>query len=280
MLLIAVWAAAPGASSQVVFGDERADTAAINSMLIAEYAAHPASPGLAVADFAMNFVGAPYKVGTLEGEPETLRVDISGFDCTTLAETALAMALTVEQGRTSWRDFVYNLRNIRYRNGETNGYASRMHYVSDWAVNNTYRGNFTDVTNLFPKYAFVVKTLNFMSHNADKYPALADSANLAAIRDVEIGFRRHRFPYIKSNDVASKEVKDEFRTGDIVAFTTNVPGLDVAHMGVIVVRDGEPYLLHASSTEGKVVLSDVPLDRYLKRNRSFSGVRVFRLTGH
>ena len=117
-----------------------------------------------------------------------------------------------------------------------------------------------------------------MSENADKYPALADSATLANIKNVEIGYRNHRYPFIKTIDTSEKNTKAEFRQGDIVAFTSTLKNLDVTHMGIIVVRDGAPYVMHASLSAGKVLISETPLDKFLKRNRSFTGVRVFRLT--
>ena len=47
----------------------------------------------------------------------------------------------------------------------------------------------------------------------------------------------------------------------------------------IVVKDGAgvPHLLHASSSSGKVELSGIPLDDFMKRNPSLLGIRVFRL---
>ena len=48
-------------------------------------------------------------------------------------------------------------------------------------------------------------------------------------------------------------------------------------MGFVVFENGEPYLLHASSSDGKVELSQRPLADYMKRNRSFVGLRIARL---
>lgn len=265
------------ASAQAVFHNEDADTTRINNMLIEVVGKHLSSPGDAVVAFAEKFVGTPYVAGTLEGEPEQLRIDIDEVDCTTFADQVMALALTADENRSSWRDFVYNLQKIRYRDGKVDGYPSRLHYVADWAVDNVHRGIFTDVTDRFPKCNYAVKTIDFMSTNRDKYPALADSANFARIKKVEIGYRRHRYPYIKTGDLSNKIVKDEFRNGDIVAFTSVQPNLDVAHMGVITIKNGEPYVIHASSTAGEVVVSESPIDKFLKKNRNFTGVRVFRL---
>lgn len=67
------------------------------------------------------------------------------------------------------------------------------------------------------------------------------------------------------------------RNGDIVALVTKLKNLDVTHMGIIIMQEGVPYLLHASSSHGKVELTSVPLADFMKKNLSLIGIRVFRL---
>ena len=273
----AVFSAMASAQVPVRFHNEAADTARIDRMLIEAEAADLPGAGARIEWLGRQLLGTTYVGHTLEGQPEMVTVNLDELDCTTYVETVLAMAMTLGERRSSWRDFVYNLQRVRYRGGTVDGYPSRLHYICDWIVDNTHRGNFDDVTNRMPKYNYVVKTIDYMSANADKYPALADSANLARVRDTEVGYRNHRFPYVKSADAADKAVKGALRTGDVVALTSSLKNLDVTHMGIIVNKDGEPYLMHASSSAGKVVVSDLPLDRFLKRNRQFTGFRVIRL---
>lgn len=262
---------------QIRYHDEANDTSRINSMLIQAHDKHFTTPGEAVEWFGLQFIDIPYVAHTLEGDPEMLTVNIDQLDCTTFVETVLALALTNRENRQSWRDFIYNLERVRYRNGHLDGYPSRLHYNADWAIDNTHRGNFTEVTNRFPNHNYTIKTLDFMSSNADKYVALSDSANLAGIKNMEIKFRNHRYPYIKTIDLDRKATKDNFRTGDIVAFTAKLPNLDATHLGIIIMRDGQPYVLHASMSAGKVTLTEKPLASFVKYNRSMTGVRVFRL---
>ena len=91
--------------------------------------------------------------------------------------------------------------------------------------------------------------------------------------------RRHRFPYVKSNDLGSKDTKAAFHNGDVVALVSNIDNLDVTHMGIVVKEtpEAEPYLLHASSKDKKVELSKQQLSDFMRRNRQWIGVRVFRL---
>ena len=268
-----------GQNLDVRFGNEATDTTAITAMLIEAQSRRFANPEARVSFFGHKFEGVPYVAHTLEGEPEILTVMVDSLDCTTFVETALALAFTAGEQRSSWRDYVYNLRRLRYRGGETDGYPSRLHYIADWAVDNIHRGNLQDATNLFPKHNHVVRSIDFMSRHADRYPALADSANLARIRSIESGYRNHRFPYIKTVDLSYKPNKAAFHDGDVVAFVSNLNDLDVTHMGIIVRESptAEPYVMHASSRNGKVEVTTLPLYDFMKKNRQWIGVRVFRL---
>lgn len=281
ILFAATCVVAAQAQGDVRFGNERVDTTFIAKLLDGGSSLGAGSPEERVAFFGRAFIGVPYGAHTLEGAEEILTVRTDSVDCTTFVETAMALAYTIGEGRGSWRDFVYNLRRIRYRGGEVDGYPSRLHYICDWAVDNKHRGNFKDATEMFPRVNHVQRTIDFMSAHRDSYPALADSANYARIRSVENGYRQHRFPYIKTADLALKATKSAFHNGDVVALVSNLKDLDVTHMGIVVKgEDGEPYLLHASSSHGRVEVTEKPLSDFMKRNRQWIGVRVFRLTAN
>jgi Protein of unknown function (DUF1460) len=262
----------------VRFHNEASDTTRINNILDKTLNSSATTPNERVAMIGEMFIGTPYVAHTLECDSiELLTVDLDELDCTTFVETVAALAITVGEKRSSWRDFIYNLERIRYRSGEMNGYSSRLHYICDWVTDNSYRGNVKDVTPNFPKVNYVVRSIDFMTANRDKYPALSDSATYAKIKAVEQGYRGHRYPFVKSLDLNDKYTKATLKSGDIVALTSVLKNLDVTHMGIVLVRDGEPYLLHASSSLGKVVITDEPLATFMKRNRQFTGVRVIRI---
>lgn len=269
--------AACAAPVGVRFHNEASDTTRIDDILSGAVAAAD-KPGDRTAAIARSFIGTPYVAHTLEGPEEILTVNLDELDCTTFVETVMALSYTAGEGRSGWRDFLDNLQRLRYRNGTVDGYASRLHYISDWAIDNTHRGNFREVTADFPSVAYQVRTIDFMSANRDKYPALADSLQYERIRSVEIGYRNHRFPYVKSSAVGEKKNVAMMRQGDIVALVTKIKNLDVSHMGIIVLHaDGKPYLLHAGSSLGKVEESELPLADFLKKNPSVIGIRIFRL---
>lgn len=278
LFLIAAWAVAGAyAQTDVRFGNESSDTATIDSWLIEGAAAKLSSPEERVAFFGRKMLGTPYAGGTLEGSPERLTVRLDSTDCTTFVETCMALAYTLGEGRSSWRDFVYNLQRLRYRGGIIDGYPSRLHYISDWAADNRHRGNFREVTETFPRASAMQRSIDFMSANRDRYPALADSAVYERIRSIENGYRRHKFVYIKTIDLGSKTTASALHTGDVVALVSRLNNLDVTHMGMIVKEGDVPYLLHASSSEGRVMITKQPLAEFVKRNRQWIGIRVFRL---
>ncbi|MCM1450096.1 MAG: DUF1460 domain-containing protein [Clostridiales bacterium] len=260
--------------NEAIFANEASDTTQINSILID--AAKIKDSQNRIAAIGRQFIDVPYVAGTIEGPQEALRINLQQMDCTTFVETVMALAYTAGEGRTSWRDFVYNLEKMRYRNGSIGDYSSRLHYFSDWIVDNVHRGILIDYTSRMPATDYVVKTIDYMSSNRDKYPALSDSTQYAKIKNCEIGYRNHRFSYVKSRNVGNKNVMAALKEGDVIAITTKVPGLDVSHMGIIVKIEGKPYLLHASSKKGKVVIDEHPLNEYLRRSGG-SGIRVVRL---
>lgn len=264
-------------SGQTRWHNEANDTIRITEILTETAGQALTAPSARVGYIARKFIGTPYVAHTLEGEEEHLTVNLDELDCTTLVDVVLAMAYTVGEGRTGWQDFIYNLQRMRYRGGEIDGYASRLHYNCDWAVDNTYRGFIADIARDMPKCSYIVRTIDFMSQNRDKYPALADSATFAQIKNIENGFRNHRFAYIKTNDLTSPAVKGALRDGDVLAFVSSLKDLDVTHLGIVAMVDGEPHVLHASSSEGGVVVSSRRLADFVKRNRSWIGVRVYRL---
>ena len=232
----------------VRFGNASADTTRINEILVDAVSRGIASPQERTAYIARQFVGVPYQGHTLEAPVEVLTVRLDSLDCTTFVETAMALSATAGEKRTSWRDYLYNLERLRYRGGKLDGYPSRLHYICDWAVDNAHRGNLTDVTDRIPHCSYVVRSIDFMTAHRDKYPALKDSANYSRMRDVEMGYRNHRFPYIKSGDLRTREVRDALRSGDVVGLVSKLKDLDVTHMGIIIKGDdGVPHLLHASS---------------------------------
>ncbi len=254
------------------------DTIKINELLKEGKQLTATKPRAIISFFADKLLETPYVAHTLEGDKEYLTINIDELDCTTFVETLIALTKTTLAGGTNWRDYAKHLENIRYRKGEMDDYASRLHYISDWVVDNTNRGNVKEITATLPQCKYEIKTIDFMSKNRTAYPALrSDSIMYAKIKNVEMGYRSHRYPIVKKVSLNYKNIRHTLEDGDIIALTTKIDGLDVSHMGIIRFVNKEPYLLHASSIGKKVMIDSNDLNEMLRRSKSNTGIRVIEI---
>ena len=254
------------------------DTTEINELLRRGHDSGITNPNKMIAQYARWLLDKPYVAHTLEGEQEMLTINIDELDCTTFVETLYALARTTLDKRYSWRDYAHNLESIRYRGGEIKGYSSRLHYISDWIIDNNHRGNLRETTHDMSGVKYNVKTINYMSKHRDLYPALADEDTFQAIRNVERGYTNHRFPFLKMEWTNMKKLVKDLQEGDIIGIVTKIEGLDIQHMGVVVMVNDEPYLLDASSAGKKVQIEKENLMEYMRHSKNAIGVRVFRMT--
>jgi hypothetical protein len=238
--------------------------------------------GAAVGALARTFVGAPYVPHTLEVEgAEKLVVNFRGFDCVTLVENVLATVRFVRgggAGRLADRgraEAAYEalLREIRYRNGVVAGYPTRLHYFSDWIYDNERRGIVRDVTASLGGVPDPDR-IDFMSTHPEAYRQLADSQVLEGIRSVEAAISSRPRHYVPQGSIAT--VADAIEEGDVIAATSSIPGLDVAHTGIAVRIDGALHLLHAPLVGESVEISDSPLAERIARISGQDGIVVAR----
>ena len=227
--------------------------------------------------YARQLLGTPYVAHTLEADEEMLTINIHELDCLTFIETLYALSRATLNHRYSWRDYAANIENVRYRGGEMGDYSSRIHYISEWIIDNHVRGNLVEITPDLPHVDYMVKDINYMSKHPDSYRQLKnDTAMVEKIKRHEL--RQHRFPYLKRSWLNDKGVKAALRSGDFITLVTKMEGLDVSHNGVVIVDDkGDPCLLHASMSGGKVMLETQSLYKFLERSKTNIGVRVFRM---
>lgn len=253
------------------------DTTKINELLKAGFDSGITDPNELVSHYAHKLLGTPYVAHTLEGESEMLTIDIDELDCTTFVETLYALTRTTLERRYSWRDYAHNLESVRYRGGVMKGYASRLHYISEWIIDNNHRGNLKEETPNLNGVKYEVKTINFMSKHRDNYPSLADNNTFQEIKEVERGYHNHRYPIIKMEWTNLKKLSKDLKEGDFVGIVTKIEGLDIQHMGVITMVKGEPYLLNASSVGKKVQIEKENIIEYIRHSKSAIGIRIFRI---
>ena len=142
------------------------DTNKINTLLNEGLKSNLKTSNELVVFYANKLLGTPYVAHTLEGETEQLTINIDELDCTTFIETLYVLTRTTLSNRTSWRDYANNLESVRYRNGVIGDYSSRLHYISEWIINNSSRDNLKDITPDFSKSSRKRATVS----TSPKYP--------------------------------------------------------------------------------------------------------------
>lgn len=224
---------------------------------------------------AKSFIGQPYKGGTLEGNTkEQLVCNLRDFDCSTFVESVTAMTLTKYNEKPSYEKFNAQLKNLRYRKGEINGYASRLHYFREWMIQSEENNIGQDITNIIGG-SIQKKEINFMTSHRELYPKLKEEEAFSSITKSQKKLNTYDFYYIPKAKVS--KIESQIHEGDIIAITSNIDGLDYNHEGFAVLQNGRLHLLHASFDLKKVIISQEPLADYLNRIKKHSGISVFRL---
>ncbi|MGB5437411.1 MAG: N-acetylmuramoyl-L-alanine amidase-like domain-containing protein [Maribacter sp.] len=233
--------------------------------------------GKTMVSVGKTFLQTPYVAQTLEiGETETLVVNLQGLDCTTFVENVLTFTLILQKEKTDFDSFTEILETIRYKDGRLDGYASRLHYFSEWIANNEQKGLVRDITSEIGGTE-ITKEINFMSTHRDLYPFLADDANYDKIKASENFLNNEVICYLPQDQIEANE--HLIQSGDIIALTTSIEGLDITHTGIASREtDGRIHLLHASSS-GEVTISEVPLVDYLIKVNKNTGIMVARING-
>lgn len=222
---------------------------------------------------ALFFLGKPYVPHTLEGgNDEQLTVNLREFDCATFVESVLALSLTTASEEPTFETFLELLQSLRYRNGEVDCYASRLHYATDWLWENEQRGV---ICNLSASLGGVKeeKPLNFITTHRDAYSRLKeDDAMLdrIALTEEEVNLRGG-FYYLPKERI--KKMADHIPHMAIILFTTAIEGLDVTHMGFAFRKGEHLTFLHASST-GKVKVDERSIEEYTRNQRNTTGIIV------
>lgn len=236
----------------------------------------------AIAEIGRSFVGTAYVPRTLEVEgPERLVINFTGLDCVTFVENAFAMARFVRAGgaerlvRRAEAEALYErlLGELRYRDGTIAGYPSRLHYFSDWVGDNARRGLVLDLGGGLGGDRDA-EPIDFMTTHPEAYRQLSDPENVARVREAEARLSAEGRTYIPEDRIAAAAAG--IRDGDIIAATSTVPGLDVAHTGLALWVDGTLRLLHAPLVGDSVEISELPLAERILSLEGQDGIMVAR----
>lgn len=230
--------------------------------------------GEVMLDVGRYLLGFPYAKNTLERQGrETLVINLRGFDCFTFVENVVALAGMIQKGKANFKGYAAQLEKIRYRHGISMGYASRLHYFSDWLYDNEQKGILKNVARTSGGEPFR-KSFNFMTRHRAEYPALTMEKYYREMKVIEKRLSRRILRYIPKAVLGRLEKLVE--NGDVIAITTDIEGLDVMHVGLALRLGRRIHLLHASEKEKRVVVSDVTLHQYLSRRKMMSGIMIGR----
>ena len=253
--------------------------------------AHAPMPVL-MTEIAQQFIGTPYEAHTLEEKPEELRVFLDKTDCILFVELCSSFALTVkglrivqagdgkywlnetpsvEKDTPSLALLCHNIQNMRYRGGKVDGYASRIHYTSEWILQNQTNGLMQEYSgDLGEKYE---QKFFFMTSHPQQYDALQDPEQLAAIREVEQNLNEQEpYAFISNERLQDPEVMAQIQSGDIVCFMSKQgKGIDIAHVAIAFAVGEEMHFIHASYSAKEVKIEETPLAEY-----ATNGIRIVR----
>ncbi|HWB40003.1 MAG TPA: N-acetylmuramoyl-L-alanine amidase-like domain-containing protein [Gemmatimonadales bacterium] len=260
---------------------------------LAEWSAALRAEGLAGTDVRLGRVatrvgelaaGTPYQPHTLEAYlkaggspegPEPLTLSLTRFDCVTLVEACLAVA-RVSAGALppTWERFGREVERMRYREGERRGYASRLHYFSEWIADGAARGLVRDLGGELGGEEDA-RPLRFMTGHRASYTALADENVFRRIEAQERRLDGHPRRVVPTGRIP--QVADRLESGDVLAFATSIPGLDVSH-AAFAYRDAGGILrvLHAPLSGGVVEVTRATLPEYVAAIRRATGILVAR----
>lgn len=261
-----------------------ADDIALGKLVLERLAASPkqdAASQMILA--ARQLLNQPYEAGTQEGREERLRIYLTRTDCILFAETCLGLVRTVQVcgPLATFEDLARTLRQTRYRGGVVDGYASRLHYTTEWIRQGERNGFFRDITEELGGVADT-RPINYMSAHPDSYAPLKGESsyakeNLRQIRAMEERVNGLSRWYIPKDKLAA--VEDRIQSGDILCLATSIDGLDYSHV-VIAYREkpGAPLgFIHASTSAKKVIVEPRSLLAYLQANSRAMGISVLRV---
>ncbi|MBX2841571.1 MAG: DUF1460 domain-containing protein [Flammeovirgaceae bacterium] len=220
-----------------------------------------------------SFLGIEYVAKTLEinENGEDLVVNLHGLDCTTFLENVVVFSRLIKQDKLEFEDYVKALELLRYRNGKIDNYNSRLHYFSDWLYENEQKGLIEQKSKSIANQPFK-NELHFMTNNRDKYVQLGDEENYLNLKSTEKSFTKRNYFFIPKEHI--EDYESEIKSGDLIAITTNIKGLDIVHVGIAIHQNGRLHLMHASSKQKKVVISEKPLSEYLAPTKYQTGIMV------
>jgi N-acetylmuramoyl-L-alanine amidase-like len=235
--------------------------------------------GELIGKIAMELKGTPYVGFTLEvsKDQEYCVVNLEGLDCVTFFEDCLCFARMLKHGGRSPADLLAEVRTTRYRGGKMGDFTTRLHYTTDWFVDNEKKGVVRILTPELPGAMPFTQKVGIMSQHPENYRQLAAHPELLPrIRQIEQTINARRLMYLPMDKIAAAEPL--LRTGDIVGVATTAPGIDIAHTGLCIKDEqGVVHFMDASSARSRMRVTLEPeISKCLNWSPRLTGIMIAR----
>jgi hypothetical protein len=230
--------------------------------------------GELMTKIARELEGTPYVGFTLETSPDEERcvVNLDGLDCVTFFEDTLCMARMLKRGGSTENDMLAELHYTRYRGGKMGDFTTRLHYTTDWMVDNEKKGVVKILAPTLPGAEPFTQKVGIMSKHPENYRQLkAHPEMIPAIKRYEDEINNYNVKFISLDKIAG--VESHLKTGDIIGVATSEPGIDIAHTGLCIADDkGVIHFMDASSSKSHYrVTFETQLNKALHWSRKLTG---------
>jgi hypothetical protein len=228
---------------------------------------------------AEELAGTPYVANTLElsTNHEFCSVNFKGLDCVTFFETTLDFARILKNGLYSPSDLINEVEFTRYRGGVVGDYTSRLHYTTDWFVDNQ-RKKVVQILDQLPGAVPFTQKVSVMSDHPDSSIQLKAHPELVCvIKRQEAAINTFTLKYVPMEKI--EDIEHLLRTGDIVGVCSNSPGIDITHTGLIYCdQQGVRHFMDASSKKAamQVQIENGPISKALNWSKNLTGAMFAR----
>jgi hypothetical protein len=236
--------------------------------------------GELMGKIARELEGTPYVGFTLETslDNESCVVNLKGLDCVTFFEDTLDMARMLKRGGRTPADMLAEIQYTRYRGGKMGDFTSRLHYTTDWMVDNQKKGVVKILAPTLPGAEPFTQKVGIMSEKSSNYRQLKAHPELVpAIKRYEDEINSYNLKFIPLDKIEAAE--PHLKTGDIIGVATREPGIDIAHTGLCIRDDaGVIHFMDASSSKAhyRVTFEPGPLHRALHWSQKLTGAMFAR----
>lgn len=236
--------------------------------------------GELMGKIARQLEGTPYVGFTLETSPdqESCVVNLKGLDCVTFFEDTLDMARMLKRGKSRPEDMLAEIQYTRYRGGKMGDFTTRLHYTTDWFVDNEKKGVVKILAPTLPGAAPFTQKVGIMSQKPTNYKQLVAHPELVpTIAKLETEINERQLMFVPMDKLA--EAQSQLQTGDIVGVATSETGIDIAHTGLVIKDEqGVPHFMDASSSKRhyRVTFEPGPISQAFYWSKKLTGAMFAR----